>query len=110
MNPPGLIAVVHTLAVAGASRDVAWMFLAAYTLLSAATMIAYRADKRAAQAGRWRIPEGRLHLMGLLGGWPGALLAQQLFRHKTKKARFRIVFWATVVINVAVTAWIVWAV
>lgn len=39
--------------------------------------------------------------MALLGGWPGALLAQQVLRHKSAKAEFRQVFWVTVLLNAA---------
>jgi uncharacterized membrane protein YsdA (DUF1294 family) len=45
----------------------------------------------------------------LFGGWPGALIAQQQFRHKTVKASFQSVFWVTVFVNVAVAAWLVHA-
>jgi uncharacterized membrane protein YsdA (DUF1294 family) len=48
-----------------------------------------------------RIPESRLHLAELLGGWPGAWVAQRLFRHKSAKVRYRVVFWAIVVLHVA---------
>ena len=71
-----------------------------YLLLSAATFMAYAADKSAAASGSRRTPEATLHLLALLGGWPGALLAQQLVRHKSTKQEFRRVFWGTVVINV----------
>ncbi|MEY4591750.1 MAG: hypothetical protein RIR18_645 [Pseudomonadota bacterium] len=64
----------------------------------------YWADKKAALRNERRIPELRLLLVGVLGGWPGALLAQQLFRHKTKKTSFRVVFWLTVILNVAIVA------
>jgi uncharacterized membrane protein YsdA (DUF1294 family) len=40
-------------------------------------------------------------MLGLIGGWPGAIVAQQLLRHKTSKASFRLAFWATVVLNIA---------
>ncbi|MEY8879573.1 MAG: DUF1294 domain-containing protein, partial [Leptothrix sp. (in: b-proteobacteria)] len=63
-------------------------------------MALYAQDKAAARARRWRTPEAKLHLVSLLGGWPGALLAQQLWRHKTSKAAFRSTFWATVLGNV----------
>ncbi|GAA4031011.1 hypothetical protein GCM10022212_31900 [Actimicrobium antarcticum] len=41
-----------------------------------------------------------MHLLALSGGWPGALIAQQIFRHKTVKEEFRQVFWITVAANV----------
>jgi uncharacterized membrane protein YsdA (DUF1294 family) len=62
--------------------------------------IYYAVDKSAAAAGRWRVPEGTLILLGLAGGWPGAIVAQQLLRHKSSKEDFRSAFWASVVLNV----------
>lgn len=58
------------------------------------------ADKSAAKRAAWRTPEKTLHWLALAGGWPGALLAQQLLGHKSAKAEFRRVFWLTVVLNV----------
>jgi uncharacterized membrane protein YsdA (DUF1294 family)/cold shock CspA family protein len=72
-----------------------------YLVLSLAAAIAYAADKSAALAGRWRSSEQSLLLLGLAGGWPGAIVAQQLLRHKTRKASFQSAFWGTVVLNVA---------
>ena len=71
-----------------------------YLLLSAATFIAYAADKYAAAKNSWRTPESTLHTLALAGGWPGALLAQQFLRHKSTKQEFRQVFWGTVMLNV----------
>lgn len=62
---------------------------------------AYGIDKSAARRGGRRIPEARLHLIDLLGGWPGSLLARHLFRHKTVKQPFRTIFWLTVAANIA---------
>src|SRR5262245_38455989 len=73
--------------------------------MSCASLAAYGLDKRRAAHGGRRVPEGTLHLLAFLGGWPGALLGQRLFRHKTQKVPFRIVFWAGVVLHVGV----VWA-
>jgi uncharacterized membrane protein YsdA (DUF1294 family)/cold shock CspA family protein len=73
---------------------------AAYVGLSVMCFLTYANDKFAAKSGAWRTPESTLHLLALLGGWPGALLAQQFLRHKSTKASFRTEFWATVVINV----------
>jgi uncharacterized membrane protein YsdA (DUF1294 family)/cold shock CspA family protein len=78
----------------------------AYLVMSVVTFIAYSIDKTAAIKGRWRTSEGTLHLLALAGGWPGAMAAQQILRHKTKKASFRIVFWLTVVLNVAGFGWL----
>lgn len=72
---------------------------AIYLVASIACFSAYAADKRAAQAGRWRVSENTLLFLGVIGGWPGAIVAQQTLRHKTKKASFRFEFWVTVVVN-----------
>jgi uncharacterized membrane protein YsdA (DUF1294 family) len=71
----------------------------AYVIASGLTFMVYGFDKSAAMNGRWRTREGTLHLLSLLGGWPGALVAQQMFRHKSRKLEFQIVFWITVVLN-----------
>jgi uncharacterized membrane protein YsdA (DUF1294 family)/cold shock CspA family protein len=70
--------------------------LVIYALASISSFWFYRADKQNALNERRRIPEKHLHLAELLGGWPGALIAQQVFRHKTRKISFQIVFWAIV--------------
>jgi uncharacterized membrane protein YsdA (DUF1294 family) len=72
-----------------------------YVVASIIAFMAYALDKSAAKQGRWRISESTLHLMGLACGWPGALLAQQLLRHKTTKSSFVSAFWATVLLNSA---------
>ena len=66
------------------------------------TALVYALDKSAARRGRRRVPERTLLSLGLLGGWPGALVAQQLLRHKTSKRSFQLAFWATVAVNVLV--------
>lgn len=71
-----------------------------YLLASVVTLVAYAGDKSAASHDRWRTPESTLHLLAIAGGWPGALIAQQLLRHKSTKQQFRQVFWMTVVLNV----------
>jgi len=80
------------------------ILLLAYFGMSLAAFLAYALDKSAAVAGRWRTSEQALHLFSLMGGWPGALLAQQFLRHKTSKQSFVAVFWLTVVLNIAVFA------
>lgn len=78
------------------------IFIAAvYVGVSLITYFVYRSDKSAAQQNTQRTPEIMLHLLALACGWPGALLAQQILRHKSRKLEFRIGFWATVILNTA---------
>ncbi|WP_339490524.1 DUF1294 domain-containing protein [Pseudomonas sp. EL_65y_Pfl2_R95] len=69
-----------------------WVLLV-YTVMSVASFMQYWSDKAKAMTGAWRIPETTLHLFELFGGWPGALIAQQCFRHKTRKGSYQFVFW-----------------
>lgn len=71
-----------------------------YLVASIVTFLAYALDKIAARKGTRRTPESTLHMLALVGGWPGALVAQQFLRHKSVKADFRATFWGTVAINV----------
>ena len=59
----------------------------------------YRSDKAAAEKDAHRTPENSLHIAELLGGWPGALIAQGQFRHKTAKPGFQALFWVCAVLN-----------
>jgi uncharacterized membrane protein YsdA (DUF1294 family) len=79
---------------------------AAYLAMSAACFIAYALDKSAARRGERRTPESTLLMLGLLGGWPGAVLAQQWLRHKTVKQPFRQMFWCTIAVNVVAFLWL----
>ena len=83
--------------------------LAALAAVNVLTLWMYAADKNAARAGRWRIPESNLHLLSLLGGWPAAWLAQQNMRHKSSKKEFRTVYWLTIVLHCGALAWLVLA-
>ena len=71
-----------------------------YLVASAVCFVVYSVDKAAAVAGRWRVSEGTLIILGAAGGWPGAIIAQQILRHKSNKAAFRSAFWGSVVVNV----------
>jgi uncharacterized membrane protein YsdA (DUF1294 family)/cold shock CspA family protein len=77
-----------------------------YFAMSGLSFILYARDKGAAERKAWRTPEGHLHLVDLLGGWPGALAAQQRYRHKTAKRSFQFVFWVSVAANVAGAWWL----
>lgn len=79
--------------------------LVLYLAASAASLVVYAVDKSAARHDRWRVSESTLHLLALIGGWPGALVAQWLFRHKSRKASFQAAFALTVVLNCAFLWW-----
>lgn len=72
-----------------------------YVVFSFLAFALYGSDKSAAINERWRTPESALHLLDLLGGWPGALVAQTFFRHKYRKLSFQLKFWTIVIINIA---------
>ncbi|HMS27273.1 MAG TPA: cold shock and DUF1294 domain-containing protein [Burkholderiaceae bacterium] len=77
-----------------------------YFTSSIVTFLAYALDKKAAQNDRWRTKESTLHLFGLIGGWPGALLAQKTLRHKSRKQEFQTIFWVTVIANCITLGWL----
>ena len=65
-------------------------------VISGITYLAYGWDKQQARENLWRMPEAKLHVMELLGGWPGAFLAQRRLRHKCSKVSYQVVFWLIV--------------
>ena len=77
-----------------------------YLVMSLLSYLFYYLDKSAARNGGWRTKESTLHFLSLLGGWPGALIAQQRLRHKTRKQPFRFVFWLTVFANLGILIWL----
>lgn len=81
----------------------AWV-IALYGGLSLASALLYWSDKRNAATGGWRTPESTLHLVAFAGGWPGAIVAQNIWRHKTVKPGFRAVFWSIVALNLLALA------
>ncbi|MDV2860548.1 DUF1294 domain-containing protein [Psychrobacter sp. CAM01] len=84
-----------------ATQELSWLVVAWYAVLGIVTYLTYAKDKAAAQNGDWRTPESTLHLLSALGGWVGALVAQTYLRHKSQKPEFRIVYYLTVIINLA---------
>ncbi|MFO1495010.1 MAG: cold shock and DUF1294 domain-containing protein [Lysobacterales bacterium] len=100
------LGVIAGLALLG---KIPWWILWVFCGMSLWTFGLYGWDKLAAKDGRWRTPEDTLHACALFGGWPGAMLAQQIFKHKSSKASFQAVFWTTVVVNivgVVILSWV----
>jgi len=77
-----------------------------FVLINLMTIVAYGVDKNAARKGSWRVPEMQLHLLELLGGSPGAFLAQKLFHHKTKKKSFQLSFLFVLAFQVVVVYYV----
>ena len=80
------------------------LVVAAYVCMSLVAVALYAADKRRAARGAWRIRESTLHLVELLGGWPGALVAQHALRHKRRKRSYLVIFWLIVAAHAV--AWV----
>ena len=107
---PAAVSWITLLVFAGALAGayfffaLAWWVPALYGAASIVAFAAYGIDKAAARRQANRISEQTLLLLGLVGGWPGALVAQQVFRHKTRKRSFRRAFWGTVGVNILALA------
>ena len=101
-HTPHRSSILAALAIALAVAGFLALVLKLHWLLSSAvgvniaTLALYGFDKRHARLGRGRVPEAVLHLFAALGGSPGALMGQQLFRHKTRKVSFQVIFWLIV--------------
>ncbi|HTE15167.1 MAG TPA: cold shock and DUF1294 domain-containing protein [Burkholderiales bacterium] len=107
-NFPLLFAVCFLFFVVAAvlSGKLPLTVLVFYLTASGVTYLAYYFDKAAALKSHWRTQKSTLHLFSLLGGWPGALIAQRWLRHKTAKGSFQTVYWATVILNCIVLGWL----
>lgn len=95
------------LAIAALMGKLNWIVVGWYLLIGAVTYGIYAKDKQAAEQGKWRTPEATLHLLSVLGGWVGAMLAQSYLRHKTKKSEFRLVYYLTVIINLGLLLYLI---
>jgi uncharacterized membrane protein YsdA (DUF1294 family)/cold shock CspA family protein len=103
---PLAIGFVAFVAVSAFVEKLPIIVLGLYLGASIIAFAVYAVDKSAAQNNQWRTKEGTLHLLGLIGGWPGALVAQRFLRHKSKKQSFQITFWGTVMLNCGGFVWL----
>lgn len=101
-------AVVFLIFMAGAvfASKLPLAVLGFYLACSVVAFIVYWWDKSSARISSWRIAENTLHMFGLVGGWPGALIAQRVLRHKSKKESFQRTFWVTVIVNCILLGWL----
>ena len=82
---------------------------AIYLFASVITFVMYAIDKQAAKNNSQRTPENTLHLLSFIGGWPGAIFAQKILRHKSKKEAFQTTFWVTVILNFLAVVWLLFS-
>jgi uncharacterized membrane protein YsdA (DUF1294 family) len=66
-----------------------WSIAAYVVAINALEFVAFAWDKRCARKGMWRISEGTLLMLALIGGSVGAFAGQRILRHKTRKEPFR---------------------
>ena len=95
------LAFYGVLALLAVMHKLEWLIVGWYVVIGVVTYLIYAKDKAAAQKGAWRTPESTLHLLSIAGGWVGAMVAQTYLRHKSQKAEFRLMYYLTVVINMA---------
>jgi uncharacterized membrane protein YsdA (DUF1294 family) len=83
-----------------------WYFVVAVYLIAInlTTFAYYGYDKSRARSTASRVPETVLHGLALFGGTIGAFAGMQLFRHKTIKPAFRLLFWLIVVLQLGLIA------
>jgi len=72
--------------------------------LSLVTFVSYGWDKWRARRGGWRTSERTLHLLELLGGFPGGFAARWAWRHKRRKPGFVRVSFLVAVVHLAAVA------
>jgi uncharacterized membrane protein YsdA (DUF1294 family)/cold shock CspA family protein len=93
------------LAVVTFLSDISPLILAAYFIVSGVTFTVYKSDKFRAVRGKRRTREVTIHFLELIGGWPGALVAQWRYRHKNRKRSYQVTYWMIVFTNLAVLTW-----
>jgi uncharacterized membrane protein YsdA (DUF1294 family) len=79
-----------------------------FLLVNVLALVVYGVDKMAARKAWRRVPESTLLLFGFVGGWPGAIVGQQVFRHKTQKKPFKTYFIISVMLNITVLVALYW--
>ena len=75
-------------------------------LINAITYLMFWIDKERAQLRLYRISEGHLLLLAMLGGSPAAIFAQQHLRHKTRKQPFGMMLLGIFGIQIFAAIWL----
>lgn len=78
-----------------------------YLAVSAFTAWAFAYDKHQARGGGRRVPERTLHTLTIIGGAAGALIAMELYRHKTKHLGFWVIGWAALALHLVLVVLVI---
>ena len=114
MKPPPIQTIVLPLAgvIAALAFLLPWLgvwnvpwVVTLYAGNSILAFVAYGSDKRRSIQNMPRWSEHGLHLLELAGGFPGAFVAQRVWRHKTRKVPYQLIFWGIVVVHAALWGW-----
>jgi uncharacterized membrane protein YsdA (DUF1294 family) len=82
------------------------VILSFYLVVNLLNLVLFWWDKRAARLSNWRVPESKLLLLALFGGFVGAFIGQNLFRHKTQKQPFKLLLWLAATVHLAIIYWV----
>ncbi|MDF2672442.1 MAG: hypothetical protein K0R09_707 [Clostridiales bacterium] len=66
------------------------LFVFYFVIINVISFITMYADKKRAEAHKWRVPEARLFILAAVLGSIGVLAGMKVFRHKTKHMKFVI--------------------
>ncbi len=75
------------------------IYTASINLIS---LLMFGVDKLKAKHDAWRLSERSLYLVSFLGGVFGSVLGMKIFRHKTRKTKFKIIISILAIWNVII--------
>ena len=79
-----------------------------FLVVNIAAFILYGIDKARAKNRKWRVSERTLLLPAVLGGGWGAALGMLIFKHKTKRQKFKTAVTLSMIAYTAVIAFLLW--
>lgn len=68
-----------------------------FIIINTFTFFCFGYDKQLARKNKWRIQERTLFFLVLVGGTIGGLIGMNIFRHKTSKTSFKLIFYGILI-------------
>ena len=111
-NPHMRFALVGLLLTAAGAGLLLWYttlppLVVYFIALSVCAFVLCAYDKKVAGGAFTRVPENVLFGVALLGGTPGLLLGMNVFRHKTRKLSFQLIFAVIMIVQALVAYWFI---